>query len=162
MGTLYREIVEYKKLKTSRVILKLIYAVLAIDLIFIFYILSGTIEETIYIGLGVGLLGSFASIVVGERCRRRYRYGIIDKELIIEKLSGRRRRMELNINLKTIISIEKLGFRQSDKALQGEQVFTYNRGLSSVYRCIYEENGCRRSFIFEPSSALLKKIEKYR
>lgn len=162
MGTLYREIVENRNLRISRLMLKLIFAILAADMAFMLYIAQGRVENTIYVGLTVALLGVFVGLVLWARCKRRYRYGIIDRELIIERLNGHKRRVELNINLKQIVSIDRVDSEGSRADVEEEYMFTCNKRRSLAHRCVFEMEGRLYSFVFEPSLALLKKIEMYK
>lgn len=162
MGTLYREIVEYRNLRSSKLMLKLIFGVLAADMVFMLYTVRGRVENTIYLGLTVALLGVLGGLVLWGKCKRRYRYGIIDRELIIEKISGEKRRVELNINLKHIVSIDRIDSENSRVNVEEEYIFTFNKRRNFAHRCVFEMEGRLYSFIFEPSPALLKKIEMYK
>jgi hypothetical protein len=162
MGTLYREKVEYKYLKASRMLLRLIFGVLALDLVFILVTLIGEIEKTIYPGLSILLLSGAFTIVLWDRCSKCYRYGIIDRELIIERLSGSKRKVVLSLNLSQILYLSRITESTPRVTVDGEYSFTCEGKRGRIYRCVFEKNGKLYSFNFEPSSALLKKIEMYR
>ena len=162
MGTLYREVVEYRHLKVIRLILRFVYVILAADAAFILYILRGSIEGTIYIGLSIMLLAMLGGIMLWGKCKKRYRYGIIDRELIIERLSGHKRKVELNINLKHVISLDRIDEASSNFECAEQHTFTCTGKRDQIYKCVFEKDGKYYSFNFQPSCDLLKKIEKYK
>ena len=162
MGTLYREIVEYKYQRLIKLLLKIIYVVLAFDVAFILYSAGDAIQKSDYVGYGVLSVSTILGLTAWRKCKRRYRYAIIDKELIIERFDGNKRKVELNLNIKNIVSLEKLSSNTAAPNVEKEYTFTCTGRRGQAYRCIFEKDGKLYSFNFEPSNALLKKIEAYR
>jgi hypothetical protein len=93
------------------------------------------------------------------KTNRRYKYSIIDNELIIERLNSDRRHVLLNINLKTIERLERIDKMPRD----GKKLFVWKRcsfmeKKNKGYLCLYKLSGKEFGFCFEPSQGLVDKI----
>lgn len=158
MGTLYKEVVEYKNYRFLKHILIAATAVLAMDIIYLTTDLKGAIEELIYVGYGLMPSVMLGTLMVWIKCRRRYRYVIIDNELIIEKLNKNKRKPILNLNIKQIVALERVKSKIQDKEVERVYNCVCTFKNHDVYRCVYSSNGKLISFYFEPSSKLIGKI----
>lgn len=159
MGILYREVVEYKYHKFLRHILFVAIVVMAIDIIYLVSDFRKLIEELVYVGYGLMPVIIFSTFLMVVKCKRRYRYVIIDNELIIEKLNGNKRKPILNINVKQIIKIEKLRNIDQNDSVERSYNFACSFSKSNRYRCVFSRDGKLYSFDFEPSTNLIGKID---
>lgn len=162
MGTLYKETVGYKRQKGIRIVLFLGFVILSINTVILISSLRNIFEEFLlvsYILIPLAAIGMAYSWVKGNR---RYKYLIIDRELIIEKLSGNKRKPVLNINTKRIVRIEKYESRKPSEKLYKQYSFLCSGNKSSAYNCIYEMKGKLYGFYFEPSTELYNKIIRLR
>lgn len=158
MGTLYKEIVEYKKQKGIKLILFLGFAILFINTVVLISSLRNIFEEFLlisYVLMPLVALGMFYS---WKKYKKRYRYTIIDRELIIEKLNGSKRKPVLNINAKHIVKIEKCKSKAQREKLCKQYSFLCSGKKECTYNCIYEKDGKLYGFYFEPSKELYNKI----
>lgn len=157
MGILYREIVDYKR----RYLVKLTFAATIIiaflDVFMFFSTPNKFYNELEYAGYILMPIAIIISYRIWQRCRTRYKYCIIDNELIIEKIIGKKRKVELNLNIKQVLSIDKSSEKRSDS----EKVYNFTCGCKrkDVYRCLFKKEGKLYSFYFQPSSDFLSKIE---
>lgn len=158
MGTLYREIVRPKHNKVMRGILFCIFAIIGIDLIFLLSNYKRIIVELAYVGYGIFPVAIFTIVLLWVKSNIKYRYAIIDDELIIERFYGDRRRVVLNINVKHIVKIEKISNKTSCQRIERHFNFACAGNKKSTYRCLYNKEGKLFSFSFEPSDSLLNKI----
>jgi hypothetical protein len=93
------------------------------------------------------------------RFKYKYRCSLISDQLIIHKLSKHDQHVEHNIKVKDIISIKKVStFKFILKRIK------YNCYLSTVfngriYCCTYKVGDKEKTFFFQPSSILIKKVK---
>lgn len=158
MGTLYKEVVEYKYYKFLKHVLIAATTILALDIIYLTTDLKKIIEEFLYVGYGLMPMVILATLLMYGRCKKRYRYVIIDNELIIERLNGNKRKPILNLNIKQIMELEKVRTRTEDDGIDKVYNFACTFKENSVYRCVFVRDGKLISFYFEPSSKLIGKI----
>jgi hypothetical protein len=158
MGTLYRETVEYKKQRLVKVILTLGLLVLTLNTVVLLSDLRNLVVNFLFVVYAIFPFAILCMAHMWFKYRRRYRYTIIDRELIIEKLKGTKRKPILNVNAKHIVRIERVS-----SVIKGEKLYkVFNCSCSgkksSVYHCIYEKDGKMYGFYFEPSGELINKI----
>ncbi len=158
MGTLYKEIVVYKKQRGIKGILLLGTAILSINTILLLSSLRNVFEEFLIISYGIIPLVTIYMAYLWKKCNKRYRYNIIDKELIIDKLSGSKRKPVLNINAKHIVKIEKCKSKKQSEKLYKQYSYLCSGNKGCAYNCIYEKNGKLYGFYFEPSIELYNKL----
>lgn len=158
MGTLYKEIVGYKKQKALKLILPLGFAILFINTIVLISSLRNIFEEFLLISYVLMPLVAFGMFYSWRKCKKRYRYTIIDRELIIEKLNGSKRIPVININAKHIVRIEKCSSKTQNEKLCKQYSFLCSGKREHVYNCIFEKDGKLYGFYFEPSKELYNKI----
>lgn len=158
MGTLYKEIVEYKKQRGIKVVLVLGMAILFINTVVLISSLRNIFEEFLLISYILMPIVVFGMLYSWKKCKTRYRYTIIDRELIIEKLNGNKRTPVLNINAKHILKIEKSESKEQGEKLHKQYNFLCSGRKGCTYNCIYEKNGKLYGFYFEPSPELYNKI----
>jgi hypothetical protein len=158
MGTLYKEIVGYKKQKAIKIVLIFGFVILFINTVILISSLRNIFEEFLLVSYVLILLAAIGMAYSWAKGNKRYKYLIIDRELIIEKLSGYKKKSVLNINTKRIIKIEKWEFGKHSEKLYKQYNFLCSGNRSSAYNCIYEKDGKLYGFYFEPSTELYNKI----
>lgn len=158
MGTLYKEIVVCKRQRGIKMVLLLGAAILSINTIVLLSSLRNVFEEFLIISYVIIPLVAIYMAYLWKKYNKRYRYTIIDKELIIEKLSGSKRKPVLNINAKYIIKIEKCESKKQSEKLYRRDNFLCSGNKGCAYNCIYEKNGKLYGFYFEPSTELYNKL----
>jgi len=156
MGYLYREIVEYKQKRFAKILLPLITVLCLLNFIVILSDLKRYLNNFHYVisFLVVALL--LLQFKIWRKCKRRYRYQIIDDELIIERFDGEKRRVELSIDIKQIIKVEKIKDKICDDIEYKEYCFTNKN--NNLYRVFYKMDGKMYSFCFEPSTKFINKV----
>lgn len=158
MGTLYKEIVEYKKQRAIRLVLLLGIIILTINIAVLISNLRNIFEEFLLISYVLMPIVVFGMGCLWKKYKTRYRYTIIDRELIIERLNGNKRNPVLNINAKHILRIEKCISRVQKVKLHKQYNFLCSGKKGCAYNCIYEKDGKLYGFYFEPSTELYNKI----
>jgi hypothetical protein len=158
MGTLYKEIIVCKRQRGIRMVLLLGAAILSINTIVLLSSLRNVFEEFLFISYGIIPVVVIYMAYSWEKCNKRYRYTIIDKELIIDKLKGSKRKSVLNINAKHIVKIEKCKSKKQREKLYKQYSFLCSGNKECAYNCIYEKNGKLYGFYFEPSTELFNKL----
>jgi hypothetical protein len=162
MGTLYREIVRPRHNRAMRFILFCIAAVAVIDVIFLLSNYKQLIAELAYVGYGIFPVAIFTTVLLWIKSKVKYRYAIIDNELIIERFYGDKRKVVLNINAKYIKRIEKLSAKAGNEKILRHFNFACSGNKKNTYRCLYSKDGKMYSFCFEPSDSLINKINMLR
>lgn len=160
MGTLYKEMVEHKKHRGIRVILFLGAAVLIINLIILASSLKNIFEEFLFISYVLTPVAALGMAYIWRKYKTRYRYIIIDRELIIEKLNGNKKRTVLNINAKYILGIEKCKPGTQGKKICRQYNFLCSGKKENAYNCIFQKDNRIYGFYFEPSQELYNRILK--
>lgn len=158
MGTLYRETVEYKKQRLVKFILTSGLLVITLNTVILLSGLRDLIVDFLFVAYAIFPFAILSMAYMWVKYRRRYRYTIIDRELIIEKLEGNKRKSILNVNAKHIVRVEKVS-----SIVKGEKLYkvfncSCSRKKSCIYHCIYEKDGRMYGFYFEPSEELISKI----
>ncbi|GFR36604.1 hypothetical protein [Thermobrachium celere] len=156
MGYLYREVVEYKQKRFAKILLPLITILCILNFVVILSDLRKYLNNLHYV---ITLLVSaliFVQFKIWRKCKRRYRYQIIDDELIIERFDGDKRRVELSIDIKQIIKVEKIIDKICDDIEYKE--FCFSNKQNNIYRVIYKMDGKMYSFCFEPSTKFINKV----
>lgn len=163
MGALYREEVEcYDKSIFKGVItfLGVIFATLVLFFIFDLMLIGDYFDFVLIVSI-ITLIG--VAIKLKRKVTRVYRYEIIDKEIIIEDVTRGRRKVKLNFNAKHIVTLGEQGVKYiNGKPVVREYKFMCNTKSKNTKRCIFEKNGKLYSLRFEPSDALITKIEALR
>ncbi|MCX7884067.1 MAG: hypothetical protein N2448_03435 [Caloramator sp.] len=157
MGILYREIVDYKRRFLAKFTFILTLIIISVDVIILISNPKEFYNEIIYAGYAMLPVALLLSLIFWQKCRLRYKYCIIDNELIIERIKGNKRRVELNLNVKNIISIDK----NSEKRNGIEKIYNFTCGCKKkdVYRCLFEKEGKLYGFYFAPSGNLLSRLK---
>lgn len=157
MGILYREIVDYKHRFLARLTFILTLIIISVDVVVLISNPKEFYDEIIYAGYAMLPVALLLSLILWQKCRLRYKYCIIDNELIIERIKGAKRKVELNLNVKNIISIDK----SSEKRNDIEKIYNFTCGCKrkDVYRCLFKKEGRIYSFYFSPSGNLLNRLE---
>jgi hypothetical protein len=158
MGTLYKEIVAHKNQRGIKMVLLLGLAILSINTIVLLSSLRNIFEEFLIISYAIMPLVAIYMAYSWKKCNKKYRYTIIDRELIIDKLSGSKRKSVLNINTKHIVKIEKCKSKKQKEKLYKQYSFLCSGNKGCAYNCIYEKNGKLYGFNFEPSTELYNKL----
>lgn len=158
MGTLYKEVVEYKKQRGVKLILLLGFVILFINTAVLISSLRNIFEEFLLISYILMPLVVIGMIYSWKKYKKRYRYNIIDRELIIEKLNGNKRKPVLNINAKHILRIEKCESKVQREKLHKQYNFLCSGKKGCTYNCIFEKDGKLYGFYFEPSKEFYNKI----
>lgn len=158
MGILYKEVVEYKYQRNIKAILLIILMLITANTFFLLSSYRRVIEELAYVSYVIIPLAFVAAFVLNFRARRRYRYGIIDNELIIEKFTGEKRKVVLSLNAKYISKIEKVASDERMGRVDEEYNFICSGRKKEVYYCTFKRNGRLCRFYFEPSQELIKKL----
>jgi hypothetical protein len=158
MGFLYNEIVEYKHHSRLRMILLLALILTTASIALLFRSFDESIFGAIFSSIFALMLGAGFMMYAWARCTKRYKYSIIADELIIERIKGDRKRVELDINVKYITDIEN-----APEGYDGEGIFKTSRFACSgkrdnIYYCTYKKGGKIYGFYFEPSENLVEKI----
>lgn len=156
MGILYRETVINKHRGFFKFAIGFTILIFSVDVLMLISNPREFLKEIAYIGYVLLPIAVFVSAIVWHKCKIRYKYSIIDNELIIEKLNGDRRRLELNLNVKHIVAIEK-GVRNK-QGIEKEYDFTCGVKRQYAYRCLFNRGGKLYSFYFEPSNTLVNRI----
>lgn len=158
MGILYKEVVEYKYQRNIKPILLIILVLITANTFFLLSSYRRLMDELAYVSYVIIPLALTAAFILNLKSRKRYRYGIIDNELIIERFNGEKRKVVLSLNAKYISKIEKV---VSDKRLDRvdeEYNFICSGRKKEVYYCTFKRNGKLCRFYFEPSQELIKKL----
>lgn len=158
MGTFYKEIAEKKNQKGIKVSLLIGALIILIYNIALLGNYEYVLFEVIIISYAMIIAAVITMVYMWLKCNMKYRYTIIDKELIIEKVGRNRRKSLLNFNIKHIISIEKYNEATNNKKLAKQYSFLCSSKKRESYKCIFEENGKLYGFYFEPSNELVSKI----
>jgi hypothetical protein len=158
MGTLYRETVEYKKQKLVKLVLTLGLLMITLNTVVLLSDLRKIVVDFLYAVYAVFPLVILGMAYMWVKYRRRYRYTIIDRELIIEKLEGAKRKPILNVNAKYIMRVEKVSSVKKGEKLYKVFNCSCSGNKKSVYHCTYEKDGKLYGFYFEPSEELINKI----
>lgn len=157
MGILYKETVKYKHPEFLKFAFGFTLLIFTVDVVMLLSNPQEFLKELSYIGYAMLPVAAFVSAIVWHKCKRKYKYSIIDNELIIEKLDGCKRKAVLNLNVKQIIEINKAADKQKD-AVEREYDFTCGGHKDTAYRCFFIREGKLYSFCFEPSSAFISRI----
>ncbi|SKA76840.1 hypothetical protein SAMN05443428_101271 [Caloramator quimbayensis] len=160
MGILYREIVDYKHRFLAKLTFILTLIIISVDVVVLVSNPKEFYNELIYAGYAMLPVALLISLILWQKCRIRYKYCIIDNELIIERIKGTKRKVELNLNVKNIVSIDKNSEKRSDI----EKVYNFTCGCKrkDIYRCLFKKEGKLYSFYFAPSGNMLSRIEEMR
>ncbi|KMT22952.1 hypothetical protein [Clostridium cylindrosporum] len=163
MGALYREEVQCYDKRVLKIAIGIMAIILAV-LILCFISDIMLFGDYYKVVLGVTALISITSTIKFRRKMDRvYRYQIIDNEILIEDVTKGRRIVKINFKAKNIVTIDKLGVKYSGKErIVREYDFTCNSKCMNVKRCIFEREGKLYSLKFEPSEALIRKIDGLR
>ncbi|MBZ4664179.1 MAG: hypothetical protein JG776_1894 [Caloramator sp.] len=156
MGYLYREIVEYKQKRFAKFILGIITFLCVLNFAVVLTDLKRYLNNFHYVLYLIVLLLIFLQLKIWKKCNRRYRYQIIDDELIIERFDGNRRKVELSIDIKNIMKVEKVIDKICDDIEYKEYCISTKK--HNLYRVIYKLDNKVYSFCFEPSSNFINKI----
>ncbi|HBX47935.1 MAG TPA: hypothetical protein DEF85_03480, partial [Clostridiaceae bacterium] len=106
MGTIYKEVVGEKNQKLSKIIISVILTAAGVDLVFLIGdFVKGNFQV---IGYALVALAFLSTIYFYRKSKVRYKYLIIDDEVIIEKLIRNKRSVELNFKAKNITNIERI------------------------------------------------------
>jgi hypothetical protein len=163
MGTLYREIVEPRYHKMMKFIQLCMIAIVTLDIVFLLSSFKELIiKELTYFGYAFFPIAIFMISYLWVKSKVKYRYVIIDNELIIERFYGDKRKVVLNINVKHIVRIEKASCSAKFENISKNYKFTCLGSKKNSFRCIYNKDGKLYSFCFEPSLSLINKIEMIR
>lgn len=162
MGTLYKEIVQYRRQRLSKIIFGIILIVAVLDMLLLlgdFSYLQGSGEYACYsvITIAIGIMA-----YMWYRGRVKYKYLIIDNELIIEKIQGHKRTVAINLNARKILKLEKVRGKSKVTNVEQEYHFLCSGKNDNIYRCIFIKNEKCYSFYFEPSLELLKRLDVIR
>lgn len=160
MGTLYRETVAYRHRKSAKFYLLLIALIMLVDFIIILSDLKRFIREFVYLGYGIIPFAIIITFIIWVKCKTKFRYAIIDNELIIERFNGNKRKVELSLNAKHILKIEKVSSRTKRSEIDKDSIFLCTKRLALAYKVTYEKEGNIYSFYFEPSSRLINKLNE--
>lgn len=158
MGTLYKEIVGYKKQRGIKIIFFLGFVILFINTVILISSLRNIFQEFLLISYVLMFIVVFGMLYYWKKYKKRYRYTIIDKELIIERLNGSKRKLVLNINAKRIVKIEKCESKNQGEKLYKQYNFLCSGRKGCAYNCIFERDGKLYGFYFEPSQEFYNKI----
>lgn len=157
MGILYREVVEYKQKKLIKVLLGIIVFLIIFNLALVLSEIGRNIDYLTYLVIPISAFLVLLQYNLWKKCNRKYRYQIIDNELIIERFDRNRRKVELSINIKYIVKIERVTEKICDNIENKE--FCCSLKNTNLYRVIYKLDGKMYSFCFEPSSNFINKID---
>jgi hypothetical protein len=140
MGYLYNEIIECRNKKLLKHGFAGLLSLMILDT-FATTLLAFRNYSTMLLlaGIFVFLLVSVPAYFIWVKTNRRYKYSIIDNELIIERLNSDRRHVLLNINLKTIERLERIDKMPRD----GKKLFVWKRcsfmeKKNKGYLCLYK------------------------
>lgn len=158
MGTLYKEIIGYKNQREIKLVFLLGSAIILINTVVLLSSLRNVVGEFFLASYVLIPLVAIIMAYSWKKCNKKYRYTIIDREFIVEKLSGSKRKIMININAKHIIRIEKCKSKSQGEKLYKQYSFLCSGNKGCTYRCIYEKDDKRYGFYFEPSTELYNKI----
>jgi hypothetical protein len=160
MGYLYNEIIECRHKKSLKYGLAGMLFLLILDTVTtVILTYKGYAAILSLAGTLVFLSMTIPAYFIWVRTNCRYKYSIIDNELIIERLKGSKRSVLLNINLKAIERIEKTDQRiRNDRELVKWKKCSFMEKKNRGYLCVYKLNNQIHGFCFEPSQKLIDKI----
>ena len=156
MGTIYKEVVGEKNQKLSRIIISVILTAAGVDLVLLIGdFIKGNLQV---IGYALVTLAFLSTTYFYRKSKVRYKYLIIDDEVIIEKLIRNKRSVEFNFKAKNIINMERINNKLTDlNASKKPRFFTDNKN-NPIYECKVLKNNKTYSFYFQPSEELIKRI----
>jgi len=156
---IYREIVERKKLP---VILKL-FIILTI-VIYISDFLGKFMIGTYSLRRASKFFFAFVMLIIIiqelKKCVIKYRYSVIEDELIIHKLNGNDEKIVEDIKFKDIKFIGTPKDKNIKFDVEKSKNYIASMFSFEKYCCIYKEGDKFKKFYFEPSNKLLKNIKK--
>jgi hypothetical protein len=158
MGILYKEVVEYKYQRNIKPILAIILLLLIANTFFLLSSYRRAVEGLAYVSYALIPIALITAFVLNLKSSIRYRYGIIDNELIIERFNKKKRKVTLNLNTKYICSIERFNSDKKMDRVDEEYNFICSGKKKEVYCCTFKRNGRLCRFYFEPSQELIKKL----
>lgn len=156
MGILYREVVEYRQKKLAKIMLGVIVFFIFLNGFLILSEISRKLSYFVYFIYLSGLVLLAVQYNLWKKCKRKFRYQIIDNELIIERFEGNRRKVELSLNVKYIVKIEKVKEKICDDIENKEYCCSLKN--TNLYRVTYKIDDKMYSFCFEPSNNFINKI----
>lgn len=157
MKTMYKE--EFSK-KRLPVVLEIIFLMVLV------------IATSDYIKRGVGhsrmisllitctailIIVSFAAIAI-LRCTYKFRYSVIADKFFVHKISGQESRVKENIKIKDITNIKRVGLLDYAANRIKNDSYLISIPSRAMYVCSYKHNNKCKTFFFQPSDRLLKKL----
>lgn len=97
-----------------------------------------------------------------RRTRTKYKYSLIQDQLIIHKVIKENEHLLNVINVDNIVYINRCHcIKDMFHFFSGKRYNFYRFGMNS-YVCVYEQEGVLKKFYFNPSQELLKILKKHR
>lgn len=158
MGILYKEVVQYKHYRNIKFIFNLIFILLTMNTVYLLINFKNKESELLYINYGILPLSILTLAFLYIKFRKKYRYNIIDNELIIERLKGEKSDVVLNFNIKHIVKMGKVTPDLKNERVDREYNFICSGKRRSAYYCTFKNADTMCRFYFEPSEELLKKL----
>ncbi|MEF9934918.1 MAG: hypothetical protein RSA01_10850 [Clostridium sp.] len=162
MGALYREDV---KCDDKGIFRGIIVGTLTTYIVLLLAVLPEVVMlgEYYLLVLAVGGAVTIGAILFSKRKMNRiYRYEIIDNEIIIEDVTNGKRVVKLNFKAKNIVILDSCSCKVPATRVYKKYDFTLNPKHNLTKTCIFEKDGKLYRFAFEPSNALIDKIEALR
>ncbi|MEF9953295.1 MAG: hypothetical protein RR840_10430 [Clostridium sp.] len=162
MGALYREEV---KCYDKGVFRGIICGTLTAYTVLLLVILGEVIILGDYYLMVIGAVSLACLVAViasKKKMNKVYRYEIIDNEIIIEDVTNGKRIVKLNFNAKNIVLLDSASCSVPGTRVYRKYDFTLNYKHKATKTCIFEKDGKLYRFAFEPSTALIEKIEALR
>lgn len=162
MGFLYREVIANKRTSASKAMAFIVLLTLAA------YTSANSVNYSNRYDIWLGLILFIDAVLLAlvlriayeivYLSRLRYKYMLIDKELIFEKIVGNSRKVVLSINTKDIEAIKGISEGRKYKNIDRTYKFLCSPCRSKIYCCIVNHDGKKIRSYFQPSEELLKKL----
>ncbi len=158
---MHQELSRREKMSTSwTVIYLLIAAVILTGLNTVLFRLNLNSSMTDLLIILISVIGVYILI---KRNLVSYKYSIIDDDFIVHELLGSKEKRILNFNVAQIQKFANTGEATYEKDKQGEfisklRLYNCNNKPNRHY-IIYEENGQKRWFTFQPSDHMVELIQ---
>ncbi|CAM2903321.1 hypothetical protein HAHI6034_07215 [Hathewaya histolytica] len=95
-----------------------------------------------------------------RRIKTKYKYSVIQNELIIHKIIGNEESLVEAINLNKIENIERCHYLRDIFCFYRSKKYNIGMITKQNYICIYRSGNKLKKFYFKPSDKLIKTIEK--
>ena len=153
---MYREVVERKKMPVI-LMLFLIFTVILFISGFVSKVTTNYIDNIFE--LFVSIIMSLIIFFQVSKCKTKYKYSVIEDELIIHKLKGKEQIVLEDIRFCDIEFIGKHKGIGDSYQIYSSKKYVVSLMNTDKYCCIYKSGNQIKRFYFEPSDNLIKKIK---